>query len=95
VAPRWRDLPHERAVHEDAREQVTSRRSDAPGASSPSGRTSASPQAQLPRPRVHHRHEARLAAVADVDRERVGGVVRALDQRRLQQLAHRQAIARP
>ena len=49
-------------------------------------------QTELPRLGVHHRDEARLGP-ADVLGERDRGVVRALDQRRLDELAHRQPLA--
>src|SRR5581483_7226711 len=48
---------------------------------------------ELPRLRVHHRHEPGLAA-PDVLGERDRGVVRTLDQRRLDELSNGQLVAR-
>ena len=64
-----------------------------PGASSPSGRTkcvSCRPSGR--RLRVHHRGEGGEVG-RDRERERVGGIVRRLDQRGLDQVADRQALA--
>src|SRR5439155_19184339 len=43
---------------------------------------------------VHHRDERLAVPVADVFRERHGGVVRALNQGRLDEVAHAYALAR-
>ena len=50
-------------------------------------------EAELPRAPVHQRHEPGLAAVAHVVGERPGGVVRALDECRLDEVAHRDSLA--
>ena len=95
--PHADDLPHDRVVHHEAREvgDVVGARKVAGGVEPVRPDEVALVQPELPRPRVHHRHEARLAAAAHVGRERIGRVVRAGDQRGLEQLAHGQPLARP
>jgi len=51
------------------------------------------PESELSRACVHHRHEPGLTSFTDVVGERVRGVVGALDQRALQQLADGDPLA--
>ena len=52
-------------------------------------------QAESSRVRVHRTDEGRLVPVADVVGERVGCVVRTLDQRAREEVANRDALTRP
>src|SRR4029079_7858611 len=74
---------------------VTGARTVARGVETVRARVVGVGQAELPCAGVHHRDESSLASFTDVVGKRVRGIVSALDQRALEQLADRQPLTWP
>ena len=91
------DLPHDRVVHQHTcEERDVARARVMPGRVEPVGaHVVRVPQPEATGTRVHHRDEPGLAAVAHVVGQRVGCVICALDQRRLEQLEQREPLPGP
>ncbi len=91
------DPPDDRAAHEDPCElgDVACARHVAWGVQPVGADEVRVPQPEPARLRVHHCHEAGLAPMPDVVRKRVGRVVRARDQRGLDQVANRNSLSLP
>ncbi len=91
------DRADDRPAHQQPRElgHVTDPRDGAGGVETVRARVVGVGQAELPCAGVHHCHESSLASLTDVVGKRVRGIVRALDQRALEQLPDGQPLAGP